>query len=161
MGVSGCGKTTIGRQLSARLCLPYLDGDAYHPPANVKKMRCGLPLDDADRLPWIKHLNCLLKQGPVMLGCSALKRKYRDILRADVGPVMFVHLSGDREVIAARAAAREGHFMPPSLLDSQYADLEPPQPEELSVTVDVGPPLPEVVEAALQALAKARESESR
>jgi gluconokinase len=138
MGVSGCGKSSVGADLGHRLGIPYVDGDDLHPSTNVEKMRAGIPLADDDRWPWLDRVAQVLhEQAPVIVGCSALRRSYRDRIRARAGgPVRFVHLSGSRDVIAARMAARTGHYMPPSLLDSQFATLEPPCPDE-ALTVDI------------------------
>lgn len=139
MGVAGCGKSSVGAALAERLGVPYCDGDDLHPSANVEKMRQGLPLTDADRWPWLDLVAELLAtEAPVIVGCSALKRAYRDRIRAGAGgPVRFVHLDGSRELIAARMAARTGHYMPLSLLDSQFAALEAPGPDEaLRVSID-------------------------
>lgn len=140
MGVSGCGKSTIGAAFAAAIMGQFIDGDDLHPAANVAKMAAGLPLTDQDRAPWlIKVGQALLGgAGPVVIGCSALKRRYRDVIRAEAGlPVMFLHLSGTRQVLLSRMAARTGHFMPPSLLDSQFAALEPPESDEAAVTVGI------------------------
>lgn len=138
MGVSGCGKSSVGAAVSALTGVPYVDGDDLHPAENVEKMRAGIPLTDADRWPWLDRVAAALQdRAPVLVGCSALKRAYRDRIRAGAGgPVRFVHLSGSRDLIAARMARRKGHYMPPSLLDSQFAALEPPGPDE-ALTVDI------------------------
>ncbi len=153
MGVSGCGKTSVGQALAARLGLPYRDGDDLHPAENVAKMRAGIALQDADRWPWLDRVAGVLRDdAPVIVGCSALKRAYRDRLRAGAGgPVTFVHLAGDRQVIAARMAGRKGHYMPPSLLDSQFAALEPPGPEE-AITIDIDQPLAAMIDRIATAL---------
>lgn len=153
MGVSGCGKSSVGAALSGRLGIPYFDGDDLHPAANVEKMRSGIPLTDADRWPWLDRVARTLRdEAPVIVGCSALRRAYRDRIRAGAGgTVRFVHLSGSREVIAARMSARKGHYMPTSLLDSQFATLEPPGADE-AVTVDIDQPLDSVVAAILSGL---------
>jgi gluconokinase len=153
MGVSGCGKSSVGEALSRRLNIPYRDGDDLHPPANVEKMRAGTPLTDDDRLPWLDGVSQCLREGaPLIIGCSALKRRYRDRIRAGAGgPVTFVHLAGSRDLIAARMAARQGHYMPVTLLDSQFAALEPPGPDE-AVTVDIDQPLDTLVEQILAQL---------
>ncbi|WP_295016933.1 gluconokinase [Tabrizicola sp.] len=150
MGVSGCGKSSVGEGLSARLGIPYRDGDDLHTPVAVEKMRTGVPLTDDDRWPWLDRVAMVLaSEAPVIVGCSALKRVYRDRIRAGAGaPVRFLHLAGSREVIAARMAARSGHYMPTSLLDSQFAALEPPGPDE-AVTVDIDQPLDAIVAALL------------
>ncbi|WP_410219253.1 gluconokinase, partial [Paracoccus sp. (in: a-proteobacteria)] len=132
MGVSGTGKTSIGQALSARIGIPYVDGDDLHPAKNVALMAAGVPLTDDDRWPWLDRVSQVLAdRAPVMVGCSALRRVYRDRLRAGAGgPVRFLHLTGAPQIIAARMARREGHYMPPALLDSQLATLEPPLPSE-------------------------------
>ena len=137
MGVAGCGKSSVGEALALRLGIPYRDGDDLHPAENVEKMRQGVPLTDADRWPWLDRVAEALAQPPVIIGCSALKRSYRDRIRAGAGgPVRFVHLDGSRQLIAARMAERQGHYMPLSLLDSQFAALEPPGPDE-AMRVDI------------------------
>jgi gluconokinase len=150
MGVSACGKSSLGVALSAALGSPYVDGDDLHPSANVEKMRAGVPLTDADRWPWLDQVAATLAQGaPVIVGCSALRRVYRDRIRAGAGgAVRFVHLSGSREVLAARIAARTGHYMPPALLDSQLATLEPPGPDE-ALTLDISEPLAALTDRCL------------
>jgi gluconokinase len=154
MGVSGCGKSSVGKALGARLGLAYVDGDDLHTPEAVTKMRDGVPLTDADRWPWLDRVAGVLRdKAPVIVGCSALKRAYRNrILAGAGGPVSFVHLSGSRELIAARMSARTGHYMPTSLLDSQFATLEPPEPEE-AITLDIALDLPKLVEEAIARLA--------
>ena len=155
MGVSGCGKSSVGAALSARIALPYRDGDDLHPEANVAKMRRGEPLTDEDRWPWLALVGQALAQDPLIIGCSALKRRYRQRITETAGkPVTFVHLSGSRAVIEARMQARKGHLMPASLLDSQFAALEPPGPDENALTVDIDQPLAAIVDAIVTALAK-------
>ena len=154
MGVSGCGKTAVGSRLAQRLGARFIDADDLHPPANVEKMRAGIPLDDADRAPWLRLLNARLREvtaagEPVVLACSALKQRYRDTLAAGVPGLRFVHLAGSRELIAARLAARQHRYMPTTLLDSQFATLEPPAE---AIVVDVALPLEAAVEAAMRAL---------
>jgi gluconokinase len=142
MGVSGSGKSTVARLLADRLGRPMAEADEFHPEANIAKMSAGIPLTDADREPWLLALRDWISehdaagQGTVVT-CSALKRSYRDLLRGASARVRFVHLSGSREVIGERLASRSGHFMPPSLLDSQFADLEPLGEDEDGITVDV------------------------
>lgn len=142
MGVSGVGKTTIGTLLAERLGWGYAEGDSYHPPANVEKMRAGTPLDDADREPWLAAIAADIDrwraagQGMVV-SCSALKRRYRDILIGDRADVRLVRLAGDEALIRARMEKRTDHYMPPSLLTSQIATLEPPTGDEEAITVDV------------------------
>lgn len=139
MGVAGCGKSSIGAALSALLSIPYIDGDDLHPAANVAKMAAGTPLTDDDRWPWLDACAETLSRGNVILGCSALKRAYRDRLRR-AGGLRFIHLSGPRDLIAARMAQRSGHYMPLSLLDSQFAALEPPTPDEDALTISIDQP---------------------
>ncbi len=147
MGVAGSGKTSAGRALAALIGARYLDGDDLHPPANIAKMSAGVALTDADRAPWLAQVGDLLAApGRRIVGCSALRRAYRDIIRAHAGaPVTFVHLSGSRALIAARMGQRRGHFMPESLLDSQFLTLEPPGPDEGAITVDIELPLHDLV----------------
>jgi len=145
MGVSGCGKTSVAAILSGRLGWPFEEGDALHPPANVAKMKAGHPLDDEDRAPWLERVADWVEERLAagedgLITCSSLKHAYRRTIRRgrDSG-VEFVYLAGSRETIAARLASRMGHFMPPSLLDSQFADLEEPTPDEPAIRVDIGP----------------------
>lgn len=154
MGVSGCGKSSVGEGLAARLGIPYRDGDDLHPPANVEKMRAGTPLSDEDRWPWLDRVaGVLATSAPVIVGCSALRRAYRNRLRAGAGgTVQFIHLTGSRDLIAGRMAARTGHYMPPSLLDSQFAALEPPGPDE-ALAVDINQPLDAIISAAAEGVA--------
>jgi carbohydrate kinase (thermoresistant glucokinase family) len=131
MGVSGCGKTTIGKQLSHELNWPFYDGDDFHPRANVEKMRSGIPLTDDDRDPWLATLQNLILEKlrakqPAILACSALKQKYRDRLQVDRASVRLVFLQGDFATIAERLAARTNHYMNPQLLASQFDALEEP-----------------------------------
>jgi gluconokinase len=158
MGVAGCGKSSVGAALSPLLGIPYVDGDDLHPPGNVAKMSAGTPLTDADRWPWLDRVASELANGaPRVVGCSALKRAYRDRIRAGAGgPVIFVHLSGSRDLIAGRLGARTGHFMPPALLGSQFATLEPPADDESAITVNIGPPAADVARTIWQ-LVKARQ----
>ena len=150
MGVSGCGKSSVGAALGERLGIPYRDGDDLHPAENVEKMSAGIPLSDADRWPWLDRVARVLHDdAPVIVGCSALRRAYRDRIRSAAGgAVRFVHLTGSREVIATRMAARTGHYMPATLLDSQFATLEPPAPDE-ALTLDIAAPMGALVDAIL------------
>jgi gluconokinase len=144
MGVSGCGKGTIAAMLAHRLNWIYEDGDWFHPPSNIEKMHGGEPLTDEDRWPWLNGMAAWIEAtreigNHATLACSALKRAYRDILIGERRDVRLVHLKGDRDLIARRLAARDGHFMPPSLLDSQFATLEEPQAEENPIVVSIAP----------------------
>lgn len=154
MGVSATGKSTVARELARRLGLAMVEGDDHHPQANVDKMSSGVPLDDDDRRPWLVELAGILRAGPPeVMTCSALKRSYRDLLREGVSEgVLFVHLDGTREVLMPRMTHRERHFMPPSQLDNQLQTLEPLEPDEWGVVVDVTPPVDEVVAAAERAV---------
>ncbi len=128
MGVSGAGKTAIGERLAARLGLPFIDADDHHPAQNVAKMAAGIPLDDADRGPWLERLNrILLERRDAVIACSALKQRYRDALLADLPHARTVFLKGDAGLIRRRLEARRHRYMPASLLDSQLAALEPPR----------------------------------
>ncbi|MEV4739080.1 gluconokinase [Streptomyces sp. NPDC049555] len=155
MGVSGAGKTTVGRLLAARLGLPYADADAFHPVANKERLSKGIPLDDAARAPWLTAIGAWLAQhadtGGVV-SCSALKRRYRDRLLRDAPGAFFVHLDGSRELIHGRLAHRTGHFMPACMLGSQLADLEPLEPDEPGIVVSVERSPEQVVELILQRL---------
>jgi gluconokinase len=158
MGVSGSGKSTIGALLAERLGWPFADADGFHPAANVAKMAAGQPLTDEDRWPWLDaiaaHIEAARAAGqPVVVACSALRRTYRERLRAGHGDLIFLHLAGAPEVIAARQAARQGHFMPPSLMASQFATLEDPAAEADAVIVSVSASPHEVVATALEQLA--------
>ncbi|MFF6914199.1 gluconokinase, GntK/IdnK-type [Streptomyces sp. NPDC012466] len=140
MGVSGSGKTTVGRSLARRLGVPYAEGDDFHPPHNVAKMRAGHPLDDEDRRPWLEEIARWLAghadSGGVVT-CSALKRRYRDRLVSAAPRTFFLHLDGSPELIAARITARRGHFMAPELLRSQFADLEPMGEDEAGAAIPI------------------------
>ena len=142
MGVSGCGKTTVGRALAAALQLPYVDGDDLHPPANVQRMAAGTPLTDSDRAGWLQQVGRTLAdagaqaQG-VVVSCSALKRRYRDTLRQAAPALRLVYLQGTEATLALRLAERTGHYMPASLLPSQLAALEPPQADEQAIVLDI------------------------
>ncbi|WP_122520732.1 gluconokinase [Pannonibacter phragmitetus] len=154
MGVAGCGKSSVGDAISARTGIAYRDGDDLHPAANVEKMRAGIPLTDEDRWPWLDQVGReLADKAPLIIGCSALKRVYRDRIRALAGgPVTFVHLAGSRDLIAGRMAQRTGHYMPLSLLDSQFAALEVPQPDEGALTADISQPLDALVDGIVKGL---------
>lgn len=158
MGVSGCGKSTIGSALGLALNVPFLDGDHYHTLDAVEKMRSGEPLDDDDRWPWFVRLTREMKlaadqRGKSVTACSALKRAYRDFLVQEAGePIAFIHLSGTREIIAERQANRPGHYMPPALLDSQFAALEAPDQQENVLQISVEQPVQTIVARALENL---------
>lgn len=139
MGVSGSGKTTVGRELARLLGCGFIDGDDLHPRANVEKMASGRPLDDADRAPWLKAVGTRLAAHPggLVIACSALKRSYRDLIRRYAPDALFVHLVGSFELLQARMTARPGHFMPPELLGSQFDTLEPLRPDECGRAFDV------------------------
>lgn len=139
MGVSGCGKSSIGAALAARLGAPFIEGDAFHSEANVAKMSAGVALTDDDRRDWLLSLRDKLaaRKGGAVLSCSSLKRTYRDLLRSAGGDVRFAHLAGERGLLLERVSNRPGHYMPPSLLDSQLSTLEPLQPDEAGITLDI------------------------
>ena len=150
MGVTGSGKTTVGAALARRLGVPFADADEFHSAANVAKMSAGIPLEDADRWPWLRAVGSwLAAQEGGVVSCSALRRAYRDALRGRAPDAFFVHLHGDRETVRRRVAGRAGHFMPESLVDSQFAALEPLAADEHGVTLDLDRPVAELVEAAL------------
>jgi len=152
MGVSGSGKSTAGAALAYRLGVPFADADDFHPAANIAKMKAGIALDDEDRHPWLEAIGNWLAEhqgGGGVMSCSALKRAYRDQLRSHCPRTEFVHLSGSPEVIAARQASRQGHFMPASLMASQFATLEPLEPDELGLTLDVSDDIDSIVESYL------------
>ncbi|MCZ4096656.1 AAA family ATPase [Streptomyces sp. So13.3] len=155
MGVSGSGKSTVGGLLAERLGVPYAEADDFHPPANIAKMSAGHPLDDSDREPWLDAIaNWVTERDGLggVVSCSALRRRYRDRLRAAAPRLFFLHLDGPPELIAARLAARMQHFMPPGLLRSQLEALEPLDADEAGavVTIDGGPQ--QIAERAYAAL---------
>ncbi len=157
MGVSGSGKTTLAQELEARLGWPYAEADEFHPPENIAKMSAGTPLTDEDRRPWLETMRDWLTDQThagrsTIVTCSALRRAYRDLLRQAAGRVRFVHLTEDPGVIGDRLAHRAGHFMPPTLLPSQLATLEPLGADEDGVVVAVDVPPGEVADRALAAL---------
>lgn len=153
IGVSGSGKTTIGRLLSGELGWKYYEGDDFHPPANIEKLKHGVPLDDADRKPWLESLrdlirNCLERGDSAVVACSALKQRYRDFLLVDER-VILIYLKGDYELIRERLSKRRGHFLNPNLLDSQFAALEEPK---TAMQVDVSLSPAEIVKSIRSAL---------
>lgn len=155
MGVSGCGKSSIGLQLASALEVPFLEGDTYHSYANVAKMTAGVPLTDADRADWLQALHkeirdARLRNSGLVLSCSSLKRRYRDLLRSADPELRFAHLAGPRQLIADRMAARKDHYMPPALLDSQLATLEPLQDDEAGIVLDIAQAPEELVRQILQ-----------
>ena len=160
MGVSGCGKTTFGRALAQARGLPFFDGDEFHSPEARAKMGAGIALSDADRAPWLDRIGARLADAAahpqgVVMACSALRRAYRDRLRALVGPDLhFVFLEGDKALMLRRVAERRGHYMPASLVDSQFAALEPPAGEHDVVTLAANASLAQAVPEALRKLAE-------
>jgi gluconokinase len=160
MGVTGCGKTTLGRLLAARLGAPFAEGDAYHPPENIAKMSRGEPLTDEDRWPWLDIIAADIRRWldageTAVVACSALRRAYRDRLRGGRSGVRFIHVTDDPERIRARMAARQGHYMPVSLLPSQLRALEPPGADEAAITVEVDDSPERMVDAVLRRLGAA------
>jgi gluconokinase len=156
MGVSGSGKTTVGAALAQRLRVPFADADDFHPEANIAKMSAGIPLDDDDREPWLRAIADWLVEHTSSGGvasCSALKRSYRDVLTQAAPHAVYLHLHGDRDVLAARVAGRPGHFMPAALIDSQFATLEGLQPDEIGAVLDVAQPVDALVDESLTLLA--------
>lgn len=160
MGVAGSGKTTAGSLIAERLEAAFIEGDQLHPAANVAKMAAGTPLTDDDRRPWLEAIAAEIARRTadgesVVAACSALKRAYRDLLREKSGAdLTFVFLSGSKALIGGRIGHRTGHFFPPTLLDSQFATLEPPQPDERHIVADLTLPLPEMIEAILADLVR-------
>ncbi|WP_205028072.1 gluconokinase [Oleisolibacter albus] len=153
MGVSGCGKSSVGAALALALDLPFLEGDALHPPENIARMAAGIALTDADRRGWLDSIADRLDQARragagLIVACSALKRRYRDRLRAAAPDLRLLYLAGSPDLIRARLAGRTGHFMPPGLLDSQFAALEPPTPDEHPLMADIARPVAEIVVGA-------------
>ena len=158
MGVSGCGKSTVGARLAEALGLEFVEGDAFHAPSNVAKMASGLPLTDADRADWLllladKLANAVLEHRGVVLACSALKRAYRERLRTGAPQLRLVHLTGARDKLLQRTSQRSGHYMPASLLESQLATLEPPEADENALAFDIGQQPDAIVIAVRAALA--------
>ncbi len=153
MGVSGCGKSSVGQSAAIALGLPYLEGDSYHPASNIQKMRDGIALTDADRAGWLQTLGRLLAQHPdgAVLSCSALKRRYRDVLRADAPSLQFAYLDLPPSIALQRVAQRgSNHFLPVTLVDSQFATLESPVGELGVLHLDATAPIQSLVHAILQ-----------
>jgi carbohydrate kinase (thermoresistant glucokinase family) len=166
MGVSGCGKTTVAAILASRLGWPFEEGDSLHPQANIEKMAAGHSLTDVDRWPWLAKvadwIDKRLDAGENgLITCSALKRPYRDLINRRGSGLMFVFLAGSKETIAARLAARHGHFMRASLLDSQFADLDEPAADEPAIRVEIGPPAAEIAEQIIEDFGLAERAKGR
>lgn len=159
MGVSAAGKSTVSRLLAERLGTDFLDADDLHPASNRAKMSAGTPLTDADRMPWLDRVGeelAVRSASGAVIACSALRRVYRDRIRARVPGAVFVHLHGSDPLLAERAAGRTDHFMPPSLLRSQLDTLEALEPDEIGVTIDVAPAPEQIARAAVEWLEKPR-----
>jgi gluconokinase len=157
MGVAGSGKTTVAQALAARTGWRFEDGDVFHPASNVEKMRSGQPLTDEDRWPWLRAIAAEIDRtrkadGHIIIACSALKRSYRDILIGSRLGVQLIYLKGSRDLIGQRLRARRGHFMPPALLDSQFATLEEPGSDERAVVVDVASTVDAIVDDIVRQL---------
>jgi len=157
MGVSGAGKSEIGARLAAALGVPFLEGDSFHPQENVAKMSAGIPLNDDDRAGWLQKLRgeigaARVRGEGLVLSCSSLKRRYRDLLRSGDPELRFAHLHGERAVLEQRMRTRPGHYMPASLLDSQLRDLEPLQADEAGLRLDLAQSPQQLVDTILQAL---------
>jgi len=157
MGVSGVGKTTLARALAERLGWTFEEGDALHPASNIAKMKAGVPLTDADRWPWLEAIGAWIdaelgRGRSGVITCSALKRAYRDKLACGRPALRFVFIQLDQAAVARRIAGRKGHFMPPSLLASQFADLEPPAADEPVITVDGARPIAAQVDKVVEAV---------
>lgn len=152
MGVSGAGKSTIGALVADALNFPFLDADSLHPLSNVRKMASGTPLDDEDRWPWLDlvgHELATTRAKGIVIACSALKRGYRDAIRAKAPDTIFLHLDGSLEVLSARIEGRSGHFMPANLLASQLATLEPLAADESAVVIDIAGSMSHILDAAV------------
>ena len=159
MGVSGSGKTTIGEKLAARMSWRYEDADTFHPPSNVAKMSAGQPLTDDDRWPWLKAIAAEIDRvcaagDRVVIGCSALRRVYRDMLVHGRDDIRFIYLEGTEALIADRLGQRKGHFMPPGLLTSQFQTLEPPTDDEHALTVSIDGPVEMIVDRIISQLSQ-------
>lgn len=155
MGVSGCGKTVIGNELAEKLGGTFIDGDDLHPPANKEKMGAGIPLSDEDRYPWFEAIRQKIlanEQRPVIVACSALKKTYRDILRAEQDRAVFVYLEGSFDLIMGRIQKRDHEYMPSDLLRSQFETLEEPTADEQVITMNIQPEVSEIVERLVKRL---------
>ena len=157
MGVSGSGKSTVAKALAKDEGWPILEGDDFHPPANVAKMASGTPLTDEDRWPWLRAIAAAIDAARArgqneVVACSALKRAYRDILIGDRNDVRLVYLQGSKQLIGDRLKARKGHFMPPALLDSQFATLEEPGEAERPIVASIAPPPDAIAETIIEKL---------
>lgn len=158
MGVSGCGKSTVAALLAGRLGWEFVEGDALHPAANVEKMHMGIPLDDGDREPWLREIARTIRDWRTagrsggVIACSALRRCYREVIAGEADDVRFVYLRGGFRLIEQRLAARQGHYMPVSLLQSQFATLEEPGPDEPVATIDTREPVSELVDEVFDKL---------
>lgn len=163
MGVSGSGKSTVGAALAQRLRVPFADADDFHPPANIEKMSAGHALNDDDRYPWLQAIGKWLAQHPEggVMSCSALKRTYRDQLRQHCPDIEFLHLQGSIETIGRRQASRPGHFMPATLLESQFKTLEPLEPDERGVAIDVDQSIDAIIENYVATTDSNRSEEDR
>lgn len=158
MGVSGVGKSTVAHALAQRCGATFVEGDGLHPPTNLAKLSAGIPLEDEDRWPWLDAVaDAALEarsRGPVVVTCSALRRRYRDRLRQRLPELVFVHLHAPADVVSARIASRAAHFAAPTLVPSQFAALELPEPDEPVVRVDATRPLPELLDQVVAAIAR-------
>jgi gluconokinase len=152
MGVSGCGKSTFGTQLAQFLQRKFIEGDDYHTPQSIEKMKSGQPLTDQDRIPWLKQLAQVIREcnDPAILSCSALKYTYREILRSCTKPLFFIHLELDLDSASERLKQRTDHFFKPSLLDDQFVQLEPLKPTERSTTLQAELPTNQLIHKVLQ-----------
>ena len=158
MGVSGCGKSVVGAHLRAQLEIEFIDGDDLHSQQNVEKMSAGIALTDADRRPWLQRIGETAEASfalgnSLIVACSALKARYRDVLREVSHPVLFLHLRGSAELIASRLSQRQGHYMPVELLQSQFNDLEDPAGESNVISIDIQQELPEMLSSSSQQVA--------
>jgi gluconokinase len=158
MGVSGCGKSVVGAHLRAQLEIEFIDGDDLHSQQNVEKMSAGIALTDADRQPWLQRIGETAEASfalgnSLIVACSALKARYRDVLREVSHPVLFLHLRGSAELIASRLSQRQGHYMPVELLQSQFNDLEDPAGESNVISIDIQQELPKMLSSTSQQVA--------